>query len=111
MTKREHIKHTWKRVPSKVRKLFVLITGLIFIIAAGATGWLPGPGGIPLFLIGIAILATEFIWAERIRDFVLKIVKIIGAWIRRHPYLGGSTIALCIVGASAIAYMFITLLK
>lgn len=28
-------------------------------------GWLPGPGGIPLFLAGLALLAVNHDWAER----------------------------------------------
>src|SRR5204863_3996090 len=35
----------------------------IFIIAP-ATGLLPGPGGIPVAIAGLALLATEFVWAR-----------------------------------------------
>lgn len=28
-------------------------------------GWLPGPGGIPLFLLGLSLLAINHDWAER----------------------------------------------
>jgi hypothetical protein len=28
-------------------------------------GWLPGPGGVPLFLAGLALLAVNHDWAER----------------------------------------------
>lgn len=28
-------------------------------------GWLPGPGGLPLFLAGLALLAVNHDWAER----------------------------------------------
>lgn len=28
-------------------------------------GWLPGPGGIPLFLLGLSLLAANHDWAER----------------------------------------------
>ena len=30
-----------------------------------AFGWLPGPGGVPLFLIGLSLLAANHDWAER----------------------------------------------
>lgn len=62
----------WKRMPDDVRRPLTFIAGLFFVIAAGLTGWLPGPGGIPLFLIGIAIWATEFEWAKRFRDYFLR---------------------------------------
>lgn len=33
-------------------------------------GWLPGPGGIPLFLVGLSLVATNHEWAENIlKDF------------------------------------------
>jgi hypothetical protein len=28
-------------------------------------GWIPGPGGIPLFLLGLSLLAVNHDWAER----------------------------------------------
>jgi hypothetical protein len=28
-------------------------------------GWLPGPGGIPLFILGLSLLAVNHDWAER----------------------------------------------
>lgn len=82
------MKHWWQRVPSSVRRPVVFIIGSLFIIAAGLTGWLPGPGGVPLFLIGIAILATEFEKAERIRDWILKYVHGFGKWYRKHRIIG-----------------------
>jgi hypothetical protein len=88
MRKRDKVKNWWKRTPNSFRKPFILIVGLLFVVAAGLTGWLPGPGGIPLFLIGIAILATEFEWAEKLRDLILELLKNIGHWIRQHPILG-----------------------
>jgi hypothetical protein len=84
----ETLKRKWKGAPSSVRKPIVLVVGSLLILAAAATGWLPGPGGIPLFLIGIAVLATEFVWAERIRDWVLVYVHAFGRWYRAHRIIG-----------------------
>jgi uncharacterized protein (TIGR02611 family) len=84
----DSLKRRWKQVPVAVRKPTVLIVGCIFLLAAAATGWLPGPGGIPLFLIGIAILATEFTWAERIRNYILRWVHAFGRWYRVHRITG-----------------------
>lgn len=33
-------------------------------------GWLPGPGGIPLFLAGLGLLAVNHDWAERLLEHV-----------------------------------------
>lgn len=53
------------------RKLFfyrigVTMLGALLMIAAAITGPLPGPGGIPLFLLGLAVWASEFEWAQNL---------------------------------------------
>ncbi|PID51046.1 MAG: hypothetical protein CR980_00470 [Propionibacteriales bacterium] len=52
-------------------RIGVAIAGVVVMLAAIVSGPLPGPGGIPLFLIGVAILASEFSWARKIAEFVL----------------------------------------
>ncbi len=44
--------------------------GVAFMIVAVLTGWLPGPGGIPLFIIGLSMLAINHAWAKRYIDFL-----------------------------------------
>lgn len=95
----QRFKQGWRRTPTTIRKPLVLIVGTLFIISAGLTGWLPGPGGIPLFLIGIAILATEFAWAKRVRDKVIAFVEQCGRAFRRHRVAGTIIILLCVAGA------------
>jgi hypothetical protein len=103
----ERLKHHWKRVPSSIRRPIVLIVGTLFIIASVLTGWLPGPGGIPLFLIGIAILATEFERAQAFRDLMLRWVHNFGKWYRQHRILGTLLLGICIAGAISVAiFMF-----
>lgn len=51
---------------------------IIFMIAAILTGWLPGPGGIPLFVIGLSLLAINHEWAERYIRKLQKYVNMIG---------------------------------
>lgn len=56
--------------------------GGYFLIFAGiATGWLPGPGGIPLVVAGLGLLSINNIWAKRLRIWVIdnggKAVKIL----------------------------------
>jgi len=45
----------------------ILFDGLAALCFIGVIlfGWLPGPGGIPLFLAGLALLAANHTWAER----------------------------------------------
>lgn len=44
--------------------LFDSLAGLCFV-GVILFGWLPGPGGIPLFLAGLGLLAVNHDWAER----------------------------------------------
>lgn len=54
-----------------VTQLVVLDTlAVICMLLALATGWLPGPGGIPLFIIGLSLLAVNHEWAERYIDLL-----------------------------------------
>ena len=48
-------------------RIAVLLTGLAVLIAGLAMLVLPGPGML-VVLLGLAILATEFAWAERMLD-------------------------------------------
>lgn len=47
----------------------VAVVGALLVVGSALTGWLPGPGGIPLFIAGLAIWASEFAWAARLRDW------------------------------------------
>ncbi|HEX9153880.1 MAG TPA: PGPGW domain-containing protein [Candidatus Saccharimonadales bacterium] len=105
---RERAKHWWDRVPVNIRKPLVLVIGSFFILASAATGWLPGPGGIPLFLIGVAILATEFVWAERFRDKILVVVHYLGNQWKAHKIIGAIVATICAGSSLAIAYMSFT---
>lgn len=105
---KEKLKLHWSRTPHTIRKPLVLVIGLLFIIAAGLLGWLPGPGGIPLFLVGIAILATEFTWAERIKNLVLAIVHYLGRQLRAHRVIGTIIIVLSASIGLTLSYIVYT---
>ncbi len=49
-----------------VYRVAVGIAGLILIALGFVTGPLPGPGGIPLVLLGLAIWSSEFEWAHKL---------------------------------------------
>lgn len=46
--------------------------GYLLIVAAALTGWLPGPGGIPLLVAGLGLLSINNAWAKRLRTFVME---------------------------------------
>lgn len=98
-------KKTWFKVPHHIRKPVVLVVGVLFLVGALLTGWLPGPGGIPLFLIGIAVLATEFVWAERLQNYALGKLRQASSWYKKHRALGTIFIALGIAVAFTLSYV------
>lgn len=51
---------------SFVYRIGVGLLGTLLIVAGLATGPIPGPGGIPLVLLGLAVWASEFEWAQRL---------------------------------------------
>ncbi len=50
----------------KTRALLIDILGFSCIIIAPFLGWIPGPGGIPLLIIGLSLLANNHEWAEKL---------------------------------------------
>ncbi len=84
---------------------FIIDTaGYLLIITAALTGWLPGPGGIPLFIAGLSLLSINNKWAKDLREYVLKhggkIVQII---FPKHPIAQWAydLIAIALFGVSA----------
>lgn len=63
-------------------KIILLDTlGVVLMIAAVLTGWLPGPGGIPLFIIGLSLLAIHHDWAKRYIDILRKYADRLGDFV------------------------------
>ncbi len=52
--------------------------GVLFMVVAVLTGWLPGPGGVPLFLIGLSLLAINHEWAQKYIDLLIEYANKIG---------------------------------
>ncbi|NBU32653.1 MAG: hypothetical protein EBS36_05750 [Actinobacteria bacterium] len=60
---KQQLHRSWKHLPHPIRWVIVatiggtlLVAGLVFLV-------LPGPG-LPLIIAGLAVLATEFAWAQ-----------------------------------------------
>lgn len=70
----ERLKSYWKRIPKIIRQFFVLGVGSIVIGAGLLMLVLPGPGWAAIFL-GFAILATEFTFAQKVRDWFVAVLK------------------------------------
>jgi hypothetical protein len=64
----------WKAKHHLVRKPVVFVVGIVLVMIAPIVGTIPGPGGLLVFLLGIAILASEFDWAHTLKSFFLNTV-------------------------------------
>jgi hypothetical protein len=63
------------------KRIVIDTAGYGLLVLAALTGWLPGPGGIPLALAGLGLLSINNQWARKIRQYLLdhggKIVQVI----------------------------------
>jgi hypothetical protein len=50
----------------RIYRLLVAVAGLLLVCLGFISGPLPGPGGIPLVLLGLAIWSSEFEWAHQL---------------------------------------------
>jgi uncharacterized protein (TIGR02611 family) len=53
----------WKHLPHPIRWVIVASVGSTLTLVGIVFLFIPGPG-LPLIVLGVAILATEFAWAE-----------------------------------------------
>lgn len=66
----------WRRS----RRTVILVVGLTIVALSVPIGLLPGPGGIAVAVAGLALLATEFVWARNL----LRTVKAKAEAISAH---------------------------
>ena len=63
-TSEVHLERERKTVGKHTRRAIATIIGLCLIVFAFLIGWIPGPWSIPLVIAGLAVLATEYDWAD-----------------------------------------------
>lgn len=95
----------------RIYRIAVGVVGILLVLLGAATGWLPGPGGIPLVLAGLAVLASEFVWAQRLLLWAKERLQDGHAWLQRQPrwvsWMGGAaTVAgiSCAIWASLVVF-------
>lgn len=66
----------------RIYRLVVGIVGVLLIGLGLVTGPFPGPGGIPLVLLGLAVMASEFVWAHRVMLWFKAQLRRFGSWNR-----------------------------
>ncbi|MFZ1248774.1 MAG: PGPGW domain-containing protein [Candidatus Saccharimonadales bacterium] len=68
------------------RRIATDIAGYCLLLLALLTGWLPGPGGIPLALAGLGLLSIHNKWAMDLREYLLKHGgKVVHFFFPKHP--------------------------
>lgn len=58
----------------EIKKIFIFTAGMTVLIFGLALMILPGPG-IPIVLLGLILLATQFLWARRLLNRVNRFGK------------------------------------
>ncbi|MVA75838.1 hypothetical protein GC722_07350 [Auraticoccus sp. F435] len=85
-----HDRWAWRRRLRERRhtritlRVVVGLLGTLLILAGVVTGPLPGPGGIPLVLLGLAVWASEFSWARRLMRRFRRLLQRVRGWSRRR---------------------------
>lgn len=69
----------------RVYRWAVAVAGVALVLVGLALGPFPGPGGIPLVLGGLAVLASEFIWAKRLLERSKVHLLAFTRWAGRQP--------------------------
>lgn len=67
-------------------RISIDIAGFSLIITSIVFGWLPGPGGIPLFLAGLGLVALNHEWAENLlKNFDKKRTELTDKYLMTSP--------------------------
>jgi uncharacterized protein (TIGR02611 family) len=59
------------RTVEQVRRIFLILAGFTLLILGIVMIFTPGPGT-PVILMGLGLLAAEFVWARRIMDRIKR---------------------------------------
>lgn len=97
--------------PSKDRPLYqriaIDVAGFSLMIIAPFLGWLPGPGGIPLFLAGLGLVSLNHEWAANLlKDFERRRDEFTDKYLMSSPRVSLTVDIVCllaIVGGACLA--------
>jgi hypothetical protein len=84
----------------------VAFVGLFFVALGFVSGPLPGPGGIPLVLLGLAIWSSEFIWAQHVMAWFKLQLHQFRSWSRPKQTLAWVVFFAC-CGAFGYGYLLL----
>lgn len=91
------------------QRVAIDIAGFGLMIIAPFLGWLPGPGGIPLFLAGLGLVSLNHEWAENLlKDFEKKREYYTDKFLMADPRVSRAIDALCTVLIAGSSYIAVT---
>lgn len=98
-----------RRNPLQLRlyRIVVAFLGLFCVTLGFVSGPLPGPGGIPLVLLGLAIWSSEFIWAQHVMAWFKLQLHRFRSWTRLQQTLGWVVFFAC---CGLVGYCYLLLL-
>lgn len=100
---RESLLTRWRAVPGPIRKSVVLTIGVTLLAIGGALIILPGPFTLPFVIAGVAVLSSEFVWAERVMEKGQQAGTLAKDWVGRIPLPWMIVIVSWVVIAAGIA--------
>jgi uncharacterized protein (TIGR02611 family) len=111
---RESVEDRWRwrakirRNPYQLRayRVVVALVGLFFVALGFVSGPLPGPGGIPLVLLGLAVWSSEFIWAQHVMAWFKEQLHRFRSWSRPKQTLAWVVFFAC-CGAFGYGYLLL----
>ena len=80
---REHVRS--RRTTRHVYQAVIGLLGGSIVLGGLLLVPLPGPGWLVVF-VGLAILATEFVWAQNVLDFGKRTLRSWTQWLRRQHW-------------------------
>lgn len=99
----------WRRVPGPLRKSAVLLIGLTLLAIGGVLIVLPGPFTLPFVVAALAVLASEFVWAERVFRRGKDVTKSAVGTLKRVPNgIIGAAFLLIVSGVAITFYWWIS---
>lgn len=70
------------------QRIAIDIAGFGLMIISPLLGWLPGPGGIPLFLAGLSLVALNHEWAANLlKDFDRRRKEFTDKYLMANPVI------------------------
>ena len=84
-SRKDRFLEKWGAVPTPLRKTVVLVIGATLLCIGGVLVVLPGPFTLPFIIAALAVLASEFIWAERVFDKGKDVTEHVVGRVRQVP--------------------------